>query len=126
MPKTLKTNHRKQFLKQINADTLQEINNCYQCGKCSSGCPVADEMDLTPSQIIHAIRLGQKDMVENSKAIWLCASCETCTTRCPHGVDIAGAMDAARRVIFTEGLAPADNKAPSMHKSFLESVRMFG
>ncbi|MBI4946909.1 MAG: 4Fe-4S dicluster domain-containing protein [Bacteroidetes bacterium] len=53
-------------------------------------------MDYSPSQIIHAVRLGMIELVLNSNTIWLCASCETCTARCPQDVDIAKVMDAAR------------------------------
>jgi len=35
---------------------------CYQCGKCSAGCPVADEMDLPPSMVM---RLLQTENIEN-------------------------------------------------------------
>ena len=29
---------------------------CYQCGKCSAGCPVADEMDLPPSMVMRLLQ----------------------------------------------------------------------
>ncbi|MBU2572747.1 MAG: 4Fe-4S dicluster domain-containing protein, partial [Elusimicrobia bacterium] len=87
---------RTRFLDDIAKESGQNVNLCFQCKKCTAGCPVADEMDITPTQVIHAIRLGQNDLVLNSKTIWLCASCETCTTRCPQEVDIARVMDACR------------------------------
>ena len=55
---------------------------------CSDGCPVAYVMDYYPNQIIHMVRLGLKDKILNSTTIWLCASCETCATRCPNEIDI--------------------------------------
>ena len=74
------------FIKSFQSTVGQNINLCYQCRKCSAGCPIVYEMDYTPTQIIQAIRLGMKDLVLKSKTIWLCTSCETCTTRCPQDI----------------------------------------
>jgi len=64
-------------------------------------------MDYKPAQIIHAIRLGLDDLVFNSKTMWLCASCETCTTRCPQEVDVAKVMDAVKIIAARRGIKPA-------------------
>ena len=40
-------------------------------------------MDFLPSQIMRLVHLGAENEVLGSQAIWLCASCEACTTRCP-------------------------------------------
>ena len=125
MPIT-KIRNRKKFLNKVNEDSLQDINLCYQCGRCTAGCPMADEMDIPPARIIHAIRLGQADLVKNSKTLWICASCQTCTARCPHGIDIAGAIDAARRFVFAGGKTPRVKNMGAFHKSFLESIQIFG
>ena len=102
------------------------INVCFQCRKCSAGCPVAHEMDLLPSQIIHAVRLGMMEQVLKSRTIWLCASCETCTTRCPQEVDIAKVMDSLRAMAVREGIKPAVPQVRAFHASALQSIRMFG
>jgi heterodisulfide reductase subunit C len=83
-------------------------------------------MDYYPSQIIYAARLGMKDLVLNSKTIWLCASCETCTTRCPQDVDIAKVMDAARIIAKKEKFKPAVREIPIFNKTFLQNIRIFG
>lgn len=72
------------FAEQVQKMTGDHVNLCYQCKKCTSGCPLVFQMDYSPSQIIYAARLGMKELVLNSNTIWLCASCETCTTRCPQ------------------------------------------
>jgi len=116
----------KSFLQEIQLDINKNVNLCYQCKKCTAGCPIIYEMDYTPTQIIQAVRLGVKDLVLGSKTIWLCASCETCSTRCPQDIDIAGVMDAARIMSKREGIKPAVNDIPSLHKSFLQIIKMFG
>ena len=83
-------------------------------------------MDYLPSQIMRLIHLGEKTEVLESNAIWLCASCEACTTRCPMGIDIAGVMDALR-IIAVEHKAPVpDARGEKFNRSFLSSVRRHG
>jgi len=108
----------------IESDT--DVNMCYQCGKCAAGCPVAYAMDYTPTQLIHAARLGMDDLVLQSKTMWLCAACETCTTRCPQDVDIAKVMDAAKIIAIRRGVAPAVGSVRSFHKAALDNIRSFG
>lgn len=114
------------FAERVLKEIGQNVNLCYQCRKCASGCPVVYEMDYTPAQIIHAIRLGMKDLVLKSKTIWLCASCETCTTRCPQDVDIAKVMDAARIIAIRERVKLPIGDIPAFNKTFLQIVRIFG
>ena len=103
-----------------------DVNLCYQCGRCAAGCPVAYAMDYTPARLIHAARLGLDDLVLGSKTIWLCAACETCTTRCPQEVDIAAVMDAAKILAVRRGVKPAMGEVRSFHKAALATVRRFG
>ena len=83
-------------------------------------------MDYSPSQIIYAARLGMKDLVLNSNTIWLCASCETCTTRCPQDVDIARVMDSARIIARRERIKAGVREIPIFNRTFLQIIRIFG
>ncbi len=103
-----------------------DINVCFQCRKCSSGCPVAYAMDYTPAQILHAARLGLKDLVMNSATIWLCAGCETCVTRCPQDVDLVKAMDTLRAMCLDEGYKPKVPEVASFYKYSLNNLQTFG
>lgn len=114
------------FLRTMAAQSEVDVNLCYQCRKCAAGCPVAYAMDLTPTQVIHAVRLGQRDLVLRSRTIWLCISCETCTTRCPQGVDIAKVMDAARIIAVREGIEPAVPEVARFHRKAMKSIRRHG
>jgi heterodisulfide reductase subunit C len=51
------------FANKVHTLTGRNINLCYQCKKCTVGCPLTFEMDYYPSQIIYAARLGMKDLV---------------------------------------------------------------
>jgi heterodisulfide reductase subunit C len=83
-------------------------------------------MDYAPAQLIHAIRLGMDDVVLNSKTMWLCAACETCTTRCPQDVDISKVMDAVKVLAVKKGVRPRVQDVRSFHKAVLANLRKFG
>ena len=104
----------------------EKISACYQCEKCSNGCPMTFAMDIAPHQVIHSIQLGLIDEVINSDTIWVCASCETCTTRCPNGIDIAHVMDTLRQLSTKRGVKTSQKHAPVFHKTFLNNIKTFG
>lgn len=113
------------------ADIVKEtkglgIDLCYQCQKCTSGCPVSYAMDYTPTQLLHAIQLGMIELVLNSKTIWLCASCQTCTTRCPQGVDLASIMDALRIIARRKKIKAKIPEVPAFYRSSLMNIGFFG
>lgn len=95
---------RGEFGLRVDELSAQKLYDCYQCGNCSSGCPLAQEMDLLPSTVMRFAQLGQKDILLNSGTIWICASCFQCTVRCPKGIDIQAVMDALRQMAMDEGV----------------------
>jgi heterodisulfide reductase subunit C len=88
------------FVKKIEEISGQNLLACYQCGKCSAGCPAISEMDILPNQVIRYAQLGLKDELLESKSVWVCASCYTCNVRCPKGIKIAEVMEAVRQVLL--------------------------
>lgn len=109
----------------IKKEYGQNINLCYQCKKCAAGCPLVDEMDLTPTQIIHSIRLGRDELALNSSTVWLCVSCQTCTTRCPQGIDIAKVMDGVRIFSSRLKIKPKENVA-KFYRFAVQNIKYFG
>jgi len=110
----------------VLSESGQNVNLCYQCMKCAAGCPISYEMDYRPAELIHAIRLGMDDVVLNSKTMWLCASCETCTTRCPQEVDVAKVMDAVKITARKQGVKPAIPQVASFNRAALSNIKMCG
>ena len=98
------------FVQQVEEVSGQDLLSCNQCGKCSAGCPVVAAMDLLPSQVIRMAQLGMEDVLE-SNTIWICASCLTCVTRCPKGVDLPRLMEALRQIALRQGVAELDLSA---------------
>jgi len=106
--------------------TGQKVRDCYQCKKCSAGCPVAFAMDLVPHEVMKMVQYGQEQRLLKCSTIWLCASCETCSTRCPNEIDIAGVMDGLRQMALEKGVAPAESDVVLFHRSFLNGIRLTG
>jgi len=90
------------FVQKVQELSGQNLLVCYQCGKCSAGCPAVSQMDILPNQIIRFAQLGLKDELFQSKSIWICASCMTCNARCPKGINIAEVIEAIRQVLLRQ------------------------
>jgi len=99
-PKALTTERLRERVEEISGEN---VFACYQCGMCSSGCPLAEEMDRLPSRIIRDLQVDDPCVLE-SNAMWVCASCLACEVRCPKGVDLAKLMEALRQIILRKSL----------------------
>ncbi|MGD9201297.1 MAG: 4Fe-4S dicluster domain-containing protein [Chitinispirillia bacterium] len=104
----------------------EKYQYCYQCKKCSAGCPISSEMDIHPHQIMHYLSLGMVDKVLKSKTIWLCAGCYTCAMRCPNDINITSVMTELREKAFKQGIAPAEPEIKKFHVSFMNSFKNSG
>ena len=93
------------FVRQVEEISGQDLLACNQCGKCSSGCPVAFALDVLPSQILRFTQLGMEDALQ-AQTIWTCASCQTCVSRCPKNVDLPRVMEALRQIAMERGYTP--------------------
>jgi len=61
---------------------------CYQCGRCTSACPVAEIDSLfNPRLFLEKVILADDSLAEN-QLIWTCLTCEQCEVRCPEHVKI--------------------------------------
>src|SRR5512136_1971063 len=110
----------------VEKQSWQRVLDCYQCGKCSAGCPVDYSMDLGPRQIMRYIQMGLKKEVMQSTTIWLCVSCETCSSRCPAKIDIAKVMESLRILAAAEGIPAAEKQVDLFHRTFLNNLRQYG
>ena len=81
---------------------------------------------MTPNQVIRAVQLGLKDLVLESSAVWHCAACQTCASRCPRDIDMSHVMKALARQCVREGRQPRDPAVATFHRSFMESMQRWG
>lgn len=111
---------------RIRSATGENVFLCYQCIKCTSGCPLAEYFDLAPNQVLRAAQLGMEERLFDSRTPWLCASCQTCTTRCPQGIDVARVMDFLVAEARRRGIPPKVPEVALFHKVFLRDVDILG
>lgn len=111
---------------RIRSETGENVYLCYQCVKCTSGCPLAEYFDLAPNQVMRAAQLGMDERALTAKTPWLCASCQTCTTRCPQGVDVAKVMDFLVKEASARGVKPKVPEVALFNKVFLRNVNILG
>ncbi len=112
--------------RRVQKELGQNVYLCYQCVKCTSGCPVAEFFDWQPNQIMRALQLGQEDIALESQTPWLCASCQTCTTRCPQSLDITAIMEFLTREARARGIEPPVREVNIFNEAFMREVRLWG
>ena len=113
-----------ELLAEIESRSGQKVSACYQCFKCTAGCPLAFAMDFGPNQVMRLAQLGLRDELLAANTSWVCASCQACTTRCPNEIDIARLMDTLRQMSREAG--SADERIVKFHEALLGSVRKHG
>jgi quinone-modifying oxidoreductase subunit QmoC len=117
----------RQFGERIAALAYGEkLFSCIQCGTCSATCPVSPYMDYTPRRIIAMIREGFRDEVLNSRTIWLCASCYSCTVDCPREIKITDVMYALKQEAIAQGKFPRRFPIPILAREFFRGVERNG
>jgi heterodisulfide reductase subunit C len=116
--------------KAVRAGSGVVLAECYQCGKCTAGCPMARYMDLAPNQIMRLAQAGDDAALERllgCAALWYCAGCLTCAQRCPRKLDPAAVMDVLRELAHRRGKIPAAaRKVLAFHQAFLATVERGG
>ena len=112
---------------RIEALANTKIADCYQCGKCSAGCPRAERMDVLPSVAIRLVQYGDVTKAASAQSVWQCVACLTCSTRCPKSVDIAGVMDALKQFSLEKNCVhPKQKRIVAFQRAFLNTIRRNG
>lgn len=116
------------FLREVEERSGVKVSSCFQCRKCSAGCPLTFAMDFFPDRLIRLVQVGLRSQALASRTIWVCAACETCLTRCPNGVDIPKLMDHLKQLALREGVAlpEGEKNTAALHGIFLTSIQKWG
>jgi len=113
------------FVQKVARESGENPLLCYQCGNCTAGCAYTPFFDYPVSQIMRLIQAGQRETVLGSRSIWLCATCETCTSRCPNEIDVAHIIDTLRNMAFRER-RHTEKDIENFYESFLSSLKGHG
>lgn len=115
---------------QVEKTVGVEVQTCYQCGKCTAGCPLNEKMDLMPNQILRMLQAEYPDYeneILTSSSIWLCLACDTCYSRCPQEVKLPQIMDFLRQESIRRNLVnPKAKNILKFHRAFLAEVERNG
>jgi heterodisulfide reductase subunit C len=115
------------FLAEIkDLSGCREIDNCIQCGTCSSSCPMSVYMDHSPRKIIAMVKNGFRDEALKSFTIWLCPSCYTCQVRCPAQIKITDVMYALKRQAIQRKVYPARFAIPVLDREMSHLIAAHG
>ncbi len=115
------------FIEEIRkAPGGDKILDCIQCGVCAGSCHARFAMDYSPMQVIKMAHLGLKRDVLSSSTIWICASCYTCASRCPRGLNIPAIMSGFKNMAMKNNVPAPIELKPKFHKTFTEIVGKYG
>ncbi|HPD16128.1 MAG TPA: 4Fe-4S dicluster domain-containing protein [Planctomycetota bacterium] len=116
------------FLRVVEERSGQNLSDCYQCGKCTGGCPVAADLALSPNRVLRLVQLGLEAEALGNETVWCCAACGTCNSRCPMGVDIVRVIDVLRGLAQERRVPPSNGaeRVWTFYRAFLDCVREFG
>jgi heterodisulfide reductase subunit C len=96
----------------------KDLTACFQCTKCTAGCPVTEKVSIQVHEIMRMLLLGMKEVLETDM-IWRCTSCYTCQERCPQGIDVTDILIGLKNLAYEDGIGPDAYRENA--KSVLES-----
>jgi heterodisulfide reductase subunit C len=83
-------------------------------------------MDLQPNQVLRLIQINDQEALLRCSTIWICASCQTCSVRCPEEIDIAKIMDSLRKLALEAKIPLGEKRVVRFDEIFLDSIRKRG
>jgi len=103
------------FVAEVIRRAGVDINKCWHCQTCASGCPFVRAMDYPPNRVIRMVQLGLRKEALESSGIWICVGCNTCAIQCPNCIDIPAVNDALRQMAMEEGVVIAEPNILNRH-----------
>ena len=112
--------------KFIREECGENVYLCYQCEKCSSGCPTVTAMRYRPAQMMRLAQFGLDDMLATDASIWRCLGCDTCTAHCPHNLSVRRLVEVMRQHVMQERYLVSGLDALDGDEALHKGVRALG
>lgn len=109
----------------VRQECGENVFLCYQCERCSSGCPTATAMRYRPAQMMRAAQFGLEELLVTDASIWRCLGCDTCTVHCPHGLSVRRLVEVMRQKVMQERYLPT-GQSPDGDESLQKGLRALG
>jgi heterodisulfide reductase subunit D len=113
------------------AEYVQQVGGenpylCYQCQRCSSGCPTAPQMSITPAQMMRMAQLGLEQRLVSDASIWRCLGCDSCTEHCPYGISVRRLVELLRQKTMQQYYLPGKHETFQGDEALAKGVRALG
>ena len=112
--------------KEIREECGENVYLCYQCERCSSGCPTVPAMRYRPAQMMRLAQFGLEDMLATDASIWRCVGCDNCTEHCPHDLSVRRLVEVMRQHVMQERYLAAGVDALGEDDRLRTGVRAMG
>jgi len=117
---------RRALLQEVTQRSGTDVNLCFHCRTCATGCPFLRGMDYHPNAVLRLLQYGLRQEVLGCKTIWVCVGCHTCSSQCPMSIDIAAVMNTLRLMALEKGLKPGKRNILTFHQEVLRSLKHYG
>ncbi len=114
------------FIAAVETKSGVKVSQCYQCMKCTAGCPIAEFSDSSPAHVMRSVTLGLRDEILDKGFIWLCSGCETCASRCPQNLSARKVNDALKVIAQEEKKRVREKNVELMNRIFMNIVSQRG
>jgi len=112
--------------KFVREECGENVYLCYQCDRCSSGCPTVPAMRYRPAQMMRLAQFGLEDMLASDASIWRCVSCDMCTAHCPHNLSVRRLVEVMRQHVMQERYLAGGTEALGEDEGLRKGVRALG
>jgi heterodisulfide reductase subunit D len=112
--------------KFIREECGENVYLCYQCERCSSGCPTVPAMRYRPAQMMRLAQFGLEDLLATDASIWRCLTCDTCTAHCPHNLSVRRLVEVMRQHVMQERYLAEGLDALGEDEALRKGVRALG
>jgi heterodisulfide reductase subunit D len=110
----------------VREECGENVYLCYQCERCSSGCPTVAEMRYRPAQMMRMVQFGLEDSLATDASVWRCLGCDMCTAHCPHDLSVRRLVEVMRQHVMQRRYLADGVEALGEDKALQTGIRALG